>query len=109
MAAINTATNVKLIYVAGVGPIIATIQNDTNDAVVVSNPCQFGLDEEGQMVIRDYLEGIVEPDQTVIFFKYNIVSVSTPSADIAAVYVGAIEELKASKPGIFVPDNKIIV
>jgi len=108
----KVASNVKIIFINGIGPLITTIQSDTSDATVVSNPCQFGLDENGEMIIRDYLEGITNADEHTIFFKYNIVSVSVPSDQIAEAYVSAIEALEASKTTesqIFVPSNKIIV
>ena len=105
------ASNVKLIFINGIGPIIGTIQDDVTDAIVVRNPCQFGLDENGQMVIRDYLEGITNPDENAIFMKYNIVSVTVPVAEIADAYVSAIEAIEAQKngPKIIVPEQKIIV
>ena len=105
------SSNVKLIFINGIGPIIGTIQDDVTDAIVVRNPCQFGLDEEGQMIIRDYLEGIIDPEENTIFMKYNIVSVNDPAASIAAAYISAIESLEAEKtaPKLIVPDNKIII
>lgn len=105
------SSNVKLIFINGIGPIIGTIQNDTTDAIVVKNPCQFGLDEENQMIIRDYLEGIIEPEETTIFMKYNIVSVNEPAASITAAYISAIEALESDKssPKLIVPNNKIII
>lgn len=109
MANVETAKNVKLILINGIGPIIATIQSDTSDAIVVKNPCQFGIDEQGEFVIRDYLEGISNPEKDVIFMKYNIVSVTIPVDEIASAYVSAIESLNDNTPKLFVPDNKIIV
>lgn len=106
---VNDVSNVKLIFLNGIGPVIATIQSDVSDAIVVRNPCQFGLDETGEFAIRDYLEGISDPEQDVIFMKYNIVSVTVPVESIATAYVGAIEALKDNSPKLFVPDNKIIV
>lgn len=111
MAKLNTEanTNVKLFFLNGIGPIIATIQSDVTDAIVVRNPCQFGLDETGELTIRDYLEGISNPEKDVIFMKYNIVSVTTPVDDITAAYVSALEALVDNTPKVFVPDNKIIL
>ncbi|SOK59002.1 hypothetical protein [Yersinia phage fHe-Yen9-03] len=105
------SSNVKLIFINGIGPLIGTIQDDVSDAIVVRNPCQFGLDDNGEFVIRDYLEGITNPNENVIFMKYNIVSVNVPDASIAAAYVEAIEALEASeeKSRLIVPDNKIII
>lgn len=103
------SSNVKLIYVNNVGPLLGVIQEDVTDAIVVKNPCQFGLDESGEFVIRDYLEGISNPTENVIFMKYGVVSVSVPDASIAKAYVEAIEALEQDKPAIFVPSNKIIV
>ena len=105
------ASNVKLIFVNGIGPIIGTIQNEVSDAIVLSNPCQFGYDETGEMIIRDYLEGITNPEEDAIFMKSNIVSVTVPAADIAAAYVSAIESLEdgSNDPKLILPDNKIII
>jgi hypothetical protein len=105
------SSNVKLIFINGIGPIIGTIQDDVTDAIVVRNPCQFGLDEEGQMVIRDYLEGIIELDENTIFMKYNIVSVNEPAAYIKDAYISALESHEEDKnaPKLIVPDNKIII
>lgn len=108
----KVSSNVKIIFINGVGPLIGTIQDDANDAIVVRNPCQFGLDEQGEMIIRDYLEGITDAEENTIFFKYSIVSVSAPSEQIAGAYVSAIEafeESKTTESQIFVPSNKIIV
>jgi hypothetical protein len=108
----KVSSNVKIIFINGIGPLIGTIQDDANDAIVVRNPCQFGLDEQGEMIIRDYLEGLTDAEENTIFFKYNIVSVSVPSEEIAGAYVSAIESIEASKESesqIFVPSNKIIV
>lgn len=109
MAKMQEASNVKLIFLNGIGPIIATIQSDVTDAIVVRNPCQFGLDEQNELTIRDYLEGISNPEEDVIFMKYNIVSVTTPVAEIAAAYVSALEALEDNSPKLFVPDQKIIL
>lgn len=112
MANVNSqGSNVKLIFVNGIGPLIATIQEDVQDAIVVRNPCQFGLDEQGELTIRDYLEGITNPEENAIFMKYNIVSVTVPAAEILEVYVSAIEAIEAAKnePQIIVPSQKIIV
>lgn len=98
---------VKIIFVNGVGPLIGTIQDDVADAIIVKNPCQFGLDEQDELVIRDYLEGITNPEQNVVFMKYNIVSVSIPADGIRDAYISAIEELNKTK--IIVPDQKIII
>lgn len=105
------SSNVKLIFINGIGPIIGTIQDDVTDAIVVNNPCQFGLDEENQMVIRDYLEGIIDPTKNTIFMKSNIISVNDPAPSIEAAYISAIESLEAEKsaPKLIVPDNKIII
>ncbi|EBS4516793.1 hypothetical protein DQT32_05195 [Salmonella enterica subsp. enterica serovar Braenderup] len=112
MANVNSqGSNVKLIFVNGIGPLIATIQEDVQDAIVVRNPCQFGLDEQGELTIRDYLEGITNPEENAIFMKYNIVSVTVPADEILEVYVSAIEAIEAAKnePQIIVPSQKIIV
>lgn len=104
-------SNVKLIFVNGIGPLIGTIQDDVQDAIVVRNPCQFGLDENGDFAIRDYLEGITNPEENAIFMKYNIVSVTVPTDEILSVYVSTIEAIEAAKnnPQIIVPSQKIIV
>lgn len=104
----NDASNVKLLFINGIGPIIATIQNDVTDAIVVRNPCQFGLDEQNELAIRDYLEGISNPEKDVIFMKYNIVSVTTPVSEIANAYISALEALQDNSPKLIVPENKII-
>lgn len=105
----NQASNVKLLFLNGIGPIIATIQQDVSDAIVVRNPCQFGLDEENELTIRDYLEGISNPEEDVIFMKYNIISVTTPTDEIASAYVSALKALEDNSPKVFVPENKIIL
>lgn len=107
----NTKTSlVKMIYVASIGPLIVTMQEETTDALVVKNPCQFGLDEGGNLVVRDYLEGISNPEKPVTFMKYNIVSVSEPESIISDVYVKALEELQnPNKPQIFMPPEKKII
>jgi hypothetical protein len=106
--------NVKLIFINGIGPIIGTLQNeilDASNSIIVRNPCQFGLDEDGQMVIRDYLEGIINPEVPTVFVKSNIVSVNDPASAIADAYISAIESLEAEKsaPKLIVPTSKIII
>lgn len=107
----TTASNVKLIFVSGIGPIIGTTQGETTDAIVLSNPCQFGLDETGELVIRDYLEGITDATKPVVFLKYNIVSINEPAAEISNAYVSAIEALLAESnaPTVFMPAEKKII
>ena len=103
------SSNVKLIYVVGVGPVIGTLQNETGDAIVMKDPVQFGTDENGDFVIRDYLEAVSNPEEPTTFMKYNIVSVSTPAEHITKTYVDTLKALEEQKPQIFVPEKKIIV
>ncbi|QOI71132.1 hypothetical protein pEaSNUABM50_00191 [Erwinia phage pEa_SNUABM_50] len=107
MSKVNAS--VKLIFINGVGPLIGTVQSEATDAIVMRNPCQFGLDEDGNFIIRDYLEGITNPNEPVIFMKYAIVSMNVPEESIALAYVEAIDALEAQKSKVFVPDNKIII
>lgn len=112
MAKITQKTDnnaVKLINVAGHGPMLAIIQADAPEAIVVTSPCQLGLDEEGGLVIRDYLEGVSDFEKQVIFMKSNIVSVSDPVQSLADAYLEAIANLETDEPQIIVPSQKIIL
>lgn len=106
MSTVNT--NVKLIFINDIGPLIGTVQSETTDAIVMKNPCQFGLDEDGNFIIRDYLEGITNPSESVIFMKYSVISINVPEESISLAYVEAIEAIESPKSKIFVPEKKII-
>lgn len=102
--------NVKLLNINGMGPVLAVMQAHNEEQVIVSNPAILGTDPEtGDLAINDYLGGISDLDKEVAFMKYNIISISTPEAGLAAAYVGALEAAIETKPEIFVPDNKIVV
>lgn len=99
--------NVKLLNINSVGPVLAVLQTDSAEAVVVDYPCQLGTDEQGEIILRDYLE-FVSTEKGVIFYKYNIVSVSDANPALVAAYVEALKAIEEDKPKLFVPDNKII-
>lgn len=99
--------NVKLLNINSVGPVLAVLQQDSAEAIVVNYPCQLGTDEKGEIILRDYLE-FISTEKDVIFYKYNIVSVSDANPALASAYVDALKQLEEDKPKLFVPDNKII-
>ncbi len=99
--------NVKLLNINSVGPVLAVLQTDSAEAVVVNYPCQLGTDENGEIILRDYLE-FISTEKDVIFYKYNIVSVSDANPALAGAYIDALKQLEDDKPKVFVPDNKII-
>lgn len=101
------AQNVKLFNINSVGPVLAVLQTDSAEAVVVNYPCQLGTDENGEIILRDYLE-FISTEKDVIFYKYNIVSVSDANPALAEAYIDALKQLEDNKPKLFVPDNKII-
>lgn len=97
--------NVKLFHVNSVGPVLAVIQQETAEAIVVNDPLQLGTDEKGELIMMDYLDMITE-HKGVVFYKNNIISVSTPVQQLTQLYVDATKE--QDTPKVFVPDNKII-
>lgn len=99
--------NVKLFHVNSVGPVLAIIQQETAEAVVVNDPLQLGTDENGELMMMDYLDMITE-HKSVVFYKNNIISVSTPVPQLAKLYIEAVKGEDDSAPKLIVPDNKII-
>lgn len=107
------AINVRLINITGMGPVLAVIQGEAVDRFVVTNPCQLGTDDQGEIVLRDYLEFISKEDTPVEFFKSSIISISEANPALANAYISALEAIEAENaknagPKLFVPDNKII-
>lgn len=101
---------VKLINVASIGPVLAVLQMDSADAISVSNPCQLGSDENGDLIIRDYLDGISDNSEHTVFMKSNIISVSEPVKSLADVYLEAIAEFESETTSqILVPSQKIVL
>lgn len=101
--------NVKLLNINTVGPVLAVVQSEAQDAITVLNPAQLATDAEGNIVVFDYLEGVSDADETVVFMKYNIVSMSTPAASLAEVYVKALESINDTSPKVFMPEEKKII
>lgn len=102
--------NVKLLNINNVGTVLAVIQSESQDAITVKNAAQLATDEDGNIVVVDYLESISNPEEDVIFMKYNIISMSTPSKSLSDVYVQAIEQLNApAAPKVFMPEEKKII
>ncbi|EON7637256.1 hypothetical protein FOI42_RS04120 [Escherichia coli] len=98
---------VKLLNINNVGPVLAVLQTDAPEAVVVNYPAQLGTDEKGEIILRDYLE-FISSEKGVIFFKSNIISISDANPALVDAYVEAIKTLE-DKPALIVPDNKIIL
>ena len=102
--------NVKLLNINGMGPVLAVMQAHNDEQLIVTNPAVLGTDPEtGDLAINDYLGGISDLDKEVIFMKYNVISISTPEAGLAAAYVDALKASAEPKSEIFVPDNKIVI
>lgn len=102
--------NVKLLNINGMGPVLAVMQAHNDEQLIVTSPAVLGTDPEtGDLAINDYLGGISDLDKEVVFMKYNVISISTPEAGLAAAYIGALEAAEAEKSKIFVPDNKIVI
>lgn len=101
--------NVKLLNINTVGPVLAVVQSESQDAITVTNPAQLATDANGDIVVLDYLDGISNADDAVVFMKYNIVSMSTPSASLAEVYVNALESINDTSPKVFMPEEKKII
>lgn len=103
-------TNVKLLNINGMGPILAIMQAHSDDQIIVTNPAVLGTDPEtGDLEINDYLGGISNLDKEVVFMKFCVISISEPEAGLAAAYVGALQAQEDAKSKIFVPDNKIVI
>jgi|AGFS01.1.fsa_nt_gi hypothetical protein len=103
-------TNVKLLNINGMGPVLAVMQAHNDEQIIVTNPAILGTDPETHdLAINDYLGGISDLDSEVVFMKYNIISISTPEAGLAQAYIAALEAAAEPKSQIFVPDNKIVV
>lgn len=104
-------TQVKLLNVAGLGPVLALPVDggETATELTVRFPCQLGMDGEGNIAIVDYLDGVVDFDEPTVFMKANIVSVNVPAASLAESYVEAIKGLVDNKPKVIVPEQKIIL
>ena len=98
---------VKLLNINSVGPVLAILQNDAPEAVVVNYPAQLGTDEQGEIFLRDYLE-FISSEKGVIFYKSNIISISDANPALVEAYVEAIKAIE-EKPALIVPDNKIIL
>ncbi|EMR6008326.1 hypothetical protein WJW27_005157 [Escherichia coli] len=98
---------VKLLNINNIGPVLAVLQTDSAEAVVVNYPAQLGTDENGEIILRDYLE-FVSMEKNVIFYKSNIISVSDANPALVDAYVDAIKAIEDT-PKVFVPENKIIV
>lgn len=100
---------VKLLYIANQGPVLAILQSETNDSLIVSHPAQLGQDENGDIQIVSYLDGIIDDSKHVTFMKYNITSVADPAEALGAAYVEAVEELTKPESGIIMPAEKKII
>ncbi|AXC38735.1 UNVERIFIED_ORG: hypothetical protein [Escherichia phage CMSTMSU] len=48
--------------------VLAILQNDAPEAVVVNYPAQLGTDEQGEIILRDYLE-FISSEKGVIFIN----------------------------------------
>jgi len=102
--------NVKLLNINGMGPVLAVMQAHNEEQIIVTNPAILGTDpKSGDIQINDYLGGITDLEQEVVFMKYNIISISTPEAGLASAYTAALDEMAKPKSEIFVPDNKIVI
>ena len=102
--------NVKLLNINGMGPVLAVMQAHNEEQIIVTSPAVLGTDPEtGDLAIKDYLGGISDLDAEVVFMKFNIISISTPEAGLAAAYVAALDAAEEEKSKIFVPDNKIVI
>lgn len=104
------AALVRLINIANLGPVLAVIQGESPDRMVVTNPIQLGTDAEGEIILCDYLEFISQTDKPVEFFKSNIVSISEANPALVEVYVETIKSIEDEKsaPKLIVPSNTII-
>ena len=92
------------------GPVLAVMQAHNEEQIIVTSPAVLGTDPEtGDIAIKDYLGGISDLDAEVVFMKFNIISISTPEAGLAAAYVSALAAAEEEKSKIFVPDNKIVI
>ena len=98
---------VKLLNINSIGPVLAVLQNDAPEAVVVNYQAQLGTDEKGEIILRDYLE-FVSSEKGVIFYKSNIISISDANPALVDAYVEAIKAIEDT-PKVFVPENKIIL
>lgn len=102
-------TNVKLLNINSIGPVLAVLQSETSDSIFVTNPAQLGTDEEGNVIIADYLESIADADEITIFMKYNVISVSTPAPSLASAYISAVDSITEKDAGLILPSTKIVV
>lgn len=105
----KTQVVVKLLYIANQGPVIAILQGETQDSLIVAQPAQLGTDENGDIQIVSYLGGIIADDSPVTFMKYNVISVCEPDATLGAEYIKAVEALTQSSVGVIMPPEKKII
>lgn len=104
------SNSVRLLNIAGMGPIIAVIQSEAIDRFMVTNPIQLGTDSSGEIVLCDYLELISVAEKPVEFFKSNIISISEANPALVSAYVETLEaiEKENAAPKLIVPSQKII-
>lgn len=103
-------TNVKLLNINGMGPVLAVMQGHNEEQLMVTNPAVLGTDPDtGDLAINDYLGGISDLDKEVVFMKFCVISISTPEEGLANAYVAALKAAEEAKSKIFVPDNKIVI
>ena len=104
------SNTVRLLNIAGMGPIIAVIQGEAVDRFVVTNPLQLGTDSTGEIVLCDYLELITVAEKPVEFFKSSVISISEANPALVSAYVESLAaiEKENSAPKLIVPNQKII-
>lgn len=100
---------VKLLHIAGQGPVLAVLQGETNDSLITMHPAQLGQDENGDIQILSYLGGLVAEDAPVVFMKSNIVAVCEVEPTLGKEYVSAVEALTKSSVGVIMPPEKKII
>ena len=100
---------VKLLNIVNQGPVLAILQGETNDSLIVAEPAQLGTDKNGDIQIVSYLGGVSAEGTAVTFMKYNVISVSDPEATLGAAYIQAVEALTQKSVGVFMPPEKKII
>lgn len=104
------AKNVRLLMINGVGPVMGILQSENADHMVIGHPVQFTADENNDVNLQDYLQGIQSTAVPTIFNKSCICSVGIPEEHFVKPYVATVQKLtKSDTPKLVLPDSKIIV
>lgn len=99
---------VKLLMISGVGVVIANVESQTVDALIVRDAAQFYQDPTtNEYVMTGYMDEL-SGDNEVVFFKSSVVSMVSPNEQILNLYKSVITP-QVDAPKIITPPQGIIV